>query len=401
MRSNVTIHSPVEIALLDSTLNTPLKIADILDELKTRNNPALEVLIREAFKSMNKPIAKGQGINIQFYHVGSDAYVFLVQPQLTKDYLIMQIARGGGDTEQGNHVENDFDNLRELEKFKLGYLPRTYGTRGRISLCGLTELPVTFTEYLAGYACLDNTHFGMPSNFKLLGHSDEDVEFDLEQSIDIMKQIVKIVTYIFARTYDSKTNKGRLVTEVVPEAGDFVYKVDSKKGQPSVKMVAVRQLDDALPRELLFYLNAPIGVYVMTDEGLMPRYFMAIGDKNHDATMLEGVRIGLREVFGCKADKMLAAWVDDYNKNIKRDLTRIFSGIADGNIRSYDDVPAGYRTMLRCFAVRSYLQQEEERTNCCRAPTAEDYAKSFSALGKIRECIVDKVTDSMLINTRR
>ncbi len=385
------------------TLDKPMPITKILAELRSNKDAGLEALIRNAFKLANPESRAIDNVKIQYIHGGSSVYVFKVQPETQNGHkpLVMQIARGDALSRQGMVVEQDYKNLRLLEKL-VGrkYFPKVFGEKGRITLHGLANAPVIFTEFLDGYYELDFSRaYGRPGLFRTRYPELGDCSINVQGSKLVMEEIIHILAYVFAKTYNPRTNKGKLIHGIKLQASDFMWRDTEDDSQPMVKMVTARAIDEVHPREFLFYLLSEIGTFDGMELGVGLFYFMVQEDKSPIKTIVNGIMSGLKEAYRRKAKEIFKDWVSDYSAHIRDDVAALFQGISDGRISSFEEISAGYRTMVKCYALSHYSNKIDPENR--RPLSLDDLDELFPFVQHTRDVILQKVVPDRLRSLAR
>lgn len=352
-----------------SEWNKPVGVKGVFSRISQLGNP-LEGLVEDAFSEVG---VMADTADVRYLTSGRFAHIFLLTAQDTS--LIMQASRGRSTSEAGFVVEKDFKNLRGLQSIGGGYTPRAIA-KGRIDVHGIEDVPISFTQFFDGYWEINYTD---PS-CGVCGFFTKNPEYGRlgkQTSIEIMRHIVKILSYFYAKTYDPATNEGRLVHGVCIDSGDFLYKKDQNKEGPLVRIITARDIDAASPREFLFYMLSPFEIHPIKNKRL--RYvlneFRLKTDRDPDGTILSGIREGIVEAYKSTYD-IFNRWVDDAVANLNYDLDKVAAGLAEGRIQSFEEIPPGYRTFAR---LKAFLMQNVGINSPAIIPYHADYARAWES----------------------
>ena len=355
--------------------NAGTNVVRVLGNLEGQRLSEFESLVQRTIEQMRLHETEDV-VSIDYLTAGKFAHIFhaSLEPDIS---FILQVARGKFDSEAGKIVERDFQNLRWLETLASDYFPRAFA-KERMRLSGVDEVPVLTTEFFRGYEELNYTdkysgqgNFFQNSRENGLGEKNR---LKTEASIELMKSIVRVMAYVYARTYDRSTNRGLFINNVSIDSGDFLYKVNPNVDGPLVRMITAREIESVSPREFLFYLLMPfdsysIGRYVLSE-------FRIKKDKKSTDTIVAGVKEGVYEVFPEDADNIFTGWVSDVRANLTDDLDKLGVSLAEGRLQSFGDLPVGYRAYAKLIAMVAHRNSRKLQVTI---PYETDYAKAWEA----------------------
>jgi hypothetical protein len=388
MKISAGINPLAERFVDDREYQTPVPVRALLTRINNGSIRGLEAAIAEAFAKNGTPLSHDANPHVDFYQVGRFAYIFKVQPHLpgertTAPNLIMQIARGDENSFPGRVVARDAANLAWLqEHVGTAYFPALISAGNPVAISSHQSFPTIFTEFLEGYheLALDDS-YGITGSLIANRLAGEGKAFETDEGKELMREMMKIVGYAFAATYDPTTGKGQLVHDMNLAAGDFVYR-STEDERPLVKLITVRRLSEATPNELLISLLSPYDLSPTFHGTYRPHYFCVKGDKDPTRTMLEGLEMGLQEVYGSEAPRTLAQWKERFSQTIEGDIGTILAGVRRREITSIEHVPAGFRSLISYHAVSAYLVEQVRRGGQREMinPTPEHYEPAFQRL---------------------
>jgi hypothetical protein len=312
-------------------------------------------------------------LELQFRNYGRYTSVFIVGPG-TGIEVIMQVGHRPTSENIGNTLLFDHKNLETLSRY-VDFTPRIYGTGYLIDVLDRHDLPVVFTSFFRGYEEINynfpysglgvtgltaGDHFELNSG-QMAAYDPDMKSYDLPESKLIMRNIIAMITEIYAKTYDSSTNKGLLVTDVVIDAGDFIIRPGRENGFPDLKLITARTVQEAYPHQLLHYLQADNDLFFFMDMVSSIGFYIR-DDKDRYSTQYKGMMQGLKKIFGLRAYGMLGSWLRDAKENMADDLGNIMDGFRDG-LTDEHDIPGAYRQGLHCltkaFMVHNKIKYSE------------------------------------------
>ncbi|MBI4173541.1 MAG: hypothetical protein HY519_02360, partial [Candidatus Aenigmarchaeota archaeon] len=348
-------HYVVEAFTNSDCFARPFGADNILHDLR-HDDQWLQELISKAYEAGCSKVPKH--INLLYYQAGKYTLVFLIEPiQDEIQPLIMQIARDSSDSALGQTVLRDHANLKYLQGSAVPmYTPKAIGEPQCIEVLGRPSIPIIFTEYLDGYhELMYGDDIGPDADYFYLNRPGSEARsFTASESRTVMRDIAATVSHIYAATFDANVGTGKLASNVSILAGDFVYRAAADFPEPRIKLVTVRNLEDASPRELMHALAAPISTFPWL-MGTATAGYSLDTDQRSDVTLYAGILSGMRAGTGRFDHELFAAWRESFSSKTLNDIEGFFNGIATGQIATFNDISPGYRKLFQCFAERHYL----------------------------------------------
>lgn len=222
-----------------------------------------------------------------------------------------------------NKLEADFENLNKLynlqKKYGLKLVPQPYalgsgkffdnsGEAVEIKFFAIEWLE--YHEELYGYKDINgNGFFLLPNYIKPKSRSNK-VYLNKEKSSYIRKQIIEMLTLIFAATF--KEGKGMLVKEISINNGDFMA-LPLEDGTFDVRLITARQMVNATVKEFITYLyeheNEQYVEVKISSQGIerrIPTFKFYEDEKEIE----EGITSALEKVYGEeKGNEIARSWL--------------------------------------------------------------------------------------------
>ncbi|MGB4965704.1 MAG: hypothetical protein WBO77_01180 [Microgenomates group bacterium] len=394
---------PIGQAVLDhsdlhrnASMNRPMPV-EVLLELVTNDEGIsgdVSRLVGEAFVQAGaQPDISSASVG--FLQEGEFTYVLVADSADVSQPLVMQVAKGSQEKYEGQTVERDYRNLRILEQQLAANLtPRTFG-HGIITLTPeLANVPVIFTEYLEGYSEINQrgNWLGMLGDCYTNVPQHLSRKFDHNESKQIIRGMVRVLSEIYFGTYDPTKGQGLLVSDVDIERGDFVWRSFEDENQPPIKLVTVRELDAATPDELITSVLSPGRRESALLMGPPPRLHAA-GDGNSIQTAAQGLYDGIRSLVPpAQARRFTQDIFSTYEQIATTRAETIFDDIQRKRIWKFDQIPSGYRNLIRNMSIieESHRDRNKQIIEVGRAATEK---RAFKNVRRVRDKVLETIRE--------